>query len=87
MIDPFANNSQSMQVGDLIIENQKDKIIIYGDIDLHLNAQGYKQAQQLHELTAKILQAFVDSKKDSNNEALSKENNDREDKTIDNPFL
>lgn len=87
MIDPFANNSQSMQIGELIIENQTDKIIVYGDIDLYLNAQGYQQAQQLHELTGKILQAFADSEKDSNNKLVSKEKNDREDKSIDNPFL
>ena len=29
MIDPFANNHQSMQIGELVIENQEDKIIIY----------------------------------------------------------
>ncbi len=27
MIDPFANDHQSMQIGELIIENQTDKII------------------------------------------------------------
>ena len=44
MIDPFANNHQSMQVGGLVIENQKDKVIIYGDIDPTLDASGYEQA-------------------------------------------
>ncbi len=87
MIDPFANNHQSMQIGELVIENQEDKIIIYGDIDLHLNESGFQQAQQLHELTTKILQAFESSTKNKNEALSSKEKNDRSDKNIDNPFL
>jgi hypothetical protein len=87
MIEPFANNHQSMQIGELVIENQEDKIIIYGDIDLHLDTTGREQAQQLHELTGKILQAFEDNAKYSKNGLESKDNNDRSDKNIDNPFL
>ena len=87
MIDPFANDHQSMQIGELIIENQTDKIIIYGDIDLTLDATGYKQAQQLHELTSKILQAFENSPIYNNSQHKSKEKDDRLDKNIDNPFL
>ena len=87
MIDPFANDQQSMQIGELVIENQTDKIIIYGDIDLTLDATGYKQAQQLHELTSKILQAFENSSIYNNSQHKSKEKDDRLDKNIDNPFL
>tara|TARA_R110000868_G_scaffold225878_2_gene478178 strand:+ start:477 stop:740 length:264 start_codon:yes stop_codon:yes gene_type:complete len=87
MIEPFANDYQSMQIGDLVIENQKDKIIIYGDIDLTFDELGYKQAQQLHELSGKIVQAFEDKNLYSKNDAKSKENDDQLDKDIDNPFL
>lgn len=87
MIDPFANDHQSMQIGELIIENQTDKIIIYGDIDLTLDATGYEQAQQLHELTSKILQAFENISIYNNSQHKSKEKDDRLDKNIDNPFL
>ena len=91
MIDPFANNHQSMQIGELIIENQTDKIIIYGDIDVHLDASGYEQAKQLHELASKILQAFdypnKYKKTDNNKISESKSKNDQSDDTIDNPFL
>lgn len=87
MIDPFANNHQSMQVGDLVIENQQDKIIIYGDIDLTLDASGYEQAQQLHELTTRIVEAFKDKNLYSKNDNKSKENDDQSGKDIDNPFL
>ncbi len=87
MIDPFANNHQSMQIGELVIENQEDKIIIYGDIDLYLNVSGYEQAKQLHELTSKILQAFEKSDEYMKKSLSSKEKNDQSDESIDNPFL
>ena len=87
MIDPFANNHQSMQIGDLVIENQEDKIIIYGDINLVFNEAGYEQAQQLHELTSKIMLAFEKRSQYSNYNDKSKEKDDQADKIIDNPFL
>ena len=87
MIDPFANNHQSMQIGDLVIENQEGKIIIYGDINLVFNEAGYEQAQQLHELTSKIMLAFENRSQYSNYDDKSKEKDDQSDKVIDNPFL
>ena len=87
MIEPFANNHQSMQIGDLVIENQTDKVVIYGDIDLQLNTIGYEQAQQLHALSGRILQAFTENPEYSKNDVLSKDNSDATDETIDNPFL
>lgn len=101
MIEPFANNHQSMQIGELVIENQTDKIIVYGDIELTLDAAGYEQACQLHQLTCKIIQAFEQAdvcfEKDSaylekdmtysNNEVKSKQKDDQLDRDIDNPFL
>lgn len=87
MIDPFANDHQSMQIGELVIENQTDKIIIYGDIDIELTASGYQQAKQLHELTSKILRHFEDTAQYSKNDGVSKLKDDRLDETIANPFL
>lgn len=87
MIEPFMNNHESMQIGDLVIENQEDKIIIYGDINLVFNEVGYKQAQQLHELTSKIMLAFENKDRYSNNDDKSKEKDDQSGKVIDNPFL
>ena len=87
MIQPFANDHQSMQIGDLVIENQKDKVIIYGDIDLTLDTLGYEQAEQLHELTGKIVKAFENQDLYSKKEIKSKENDDQSGRDIDNPFL
>lgn len=87
MIEPFANNHQSMQVGDLVIENGTDKLIIYGDIELSLDVAGYEQAQQLHQLTTKIMQAFETHSLYNNPDAKSKQKDDQSGKNIDNPFL
>ena len=87
MIEPFMNNYESMQIGDLVIENQEDKIIIYGDINLVFDESGFKQAQQLHELTSKIMLAFENRSQYSNYDDKSKEKDDQSDKIIDNPFL
>ena len=87
MIDPFANNHQSMQIGELVIENQEDKIIIYGDINLVFDETGHEQAKQLHELSSKILLAFENQSTYSNDASKSKEKDDQSDKTVDNPFL
>ncbi|WP_298973560.1 hypothetical protein [uncultured Psychrobacter sp.] len=87
MIEPFANNHQSMQIGELVIENQQDKIIIYGDLDLYLTKAGFAQAKQLHELTTKILAQFEKTDQYTNNDEVSKSNDDWSDDNIDNPFL
>ena len=87
MIDPFANDHQSMQIGQLIIENQQDKIIIYGDIDLTLDKLGRQQAQQLHDLTSKIIQVF-DKKADLiDNNAMKEAKIEESRENVDNPFM
>lgn len=87
MIEPFMNNHESMQIGDLVIENQEDKIIIYGDINLVFDEGGYEQAQQLHELTSKIMLAFENRNQYSSFDDKSKQKDDQLGKIIDNPFL
>ena len=87
MIDPLANDHQSMQIGQLIIENQQDKIIIYGDLDLTLDKIGREQARQLHEVTSKIIQVF-DKKADLVDDDTMKEAKIEKNKeNVDNPFM
>lgn len=99
MISPFANNSESMQVGELVIENQEDKVILYGDIDIYRTAKGLEQAQQLHELFGKIVQELTTAATEEGsfqaksasdttlNEPKNQENSDEDSQLIDNPFL
>lgn len=99
MISPFANDSESLQVGDLVIENQQDKVILYGDIDIYRSEKGLEQAQQLHELFGKIVQVLTAESaknelptsqltvKTTLNEGKNQENSDEDSQLIDNPFL
>jgi len=46
-IHPFANESESIQYGDLTIENRTDRVSIYGSIDLTLDKPGLDHARRL----------------------------------------
>ena len=46
-IHPFANESESIQLGDLTIENRTDRVSIYGSIDLTLDKAGLDHARSL----------------------------------------
>lgn len=73
MIQPYQNNTQSMQVGNLVIENQQDKISIYGDIDLYQNAQGLQDAQKLQALLDNIVQTLIKQQLTTNPLTTNKE--------------
>ncbi|SUD92213.1 hypothetical protein [Psychrobacter phenylpyruvicus] len=88
---PYENDHQSLQIGELVFENQTDKVIAYGDIEITKNKQGLEQAlklQQLFNLIVAKLQSAEqagDFTQDSNKqggitgqESFSKE--------VDNPF-
>jgi hypothetical protein len=55
MIQPYANDSQSQQIGRLSIENQQDRVVLYGQMELTCDQVGLDQAQEL----LCILQAVV----------------------------
>ena len=44
---PYDNEKDSLQTGDLTIENRLDRISIYGSIDIWKDKGGLKAAQQL----------------------------------------
>jgi hypothetical protein len=46
-LHPFANESESLQLGDLTVENRTDRISIYGSIDLTLDKPGLDHARRL----------------------------------------
>ena len=91
MIDPYKNDHQSQQIGQLIIENQTDKVTIYGDIDIEYSEQGLAQAKQLQQLMSAVVEALEQAKADD--KLLTKtQRSQNENKTamqkgnIDNPF-
>ena len=50
IINPFENESESLQIGELTIENRLDRVSIYGSIDLTLDKVGLANARQLKEI-------------------------------------
>jgi hypothetical protein len=46
-ITPYANESESLEIADLTIENRLDRISLYGDLQLTRDKQGLAQAVQL----------------------------------------
>jgi len=49
-IDPFANESESLEIDDLTIENRTDKVSLYGSIDITRDKRGLELARALKHL-------------------------------------
>jgi hypothetical protein len=54
-IEPFANESDSLQIDDLTIENRLDRVSIYGSIEITRDKKGLSAAHILSELLNSIL--------------------------------
>ncbi|WP_036167177.1 hypothetical protein [Massilia sp. 9096] len=52
---PFANESDVLQVGRLMLENRLDRITISGDVDLTADHQGLAAARLLHDLLGRVV--------------------------------
>jgi len=50
IINPFKNESESLQMGDLTVENRIDRVSIYGSIDITRDKEGLAIARQLKEI-------------------------------------
>jgi hypothetical protein len=61
-ISPFANESESLGIGDLTIENRTDRISIYGNIDLTRDKAGLEHARMLKAVLDKVIQALETEK-------------------------
>ncbi len=58
-IEPFANESEALQIDDLTIENRVDKVSIYGSIDITRDKRGLELAQILAHLFNSVVQALT----------------------------
>jgi uncharacterized membrane protein len=61
-ISPFANESESLAIADLTIENRTDRISIYGNIDLTRDKAGLEHARMLKAVLAKVVQVLESEK-------------------------
>jgi hypothetical protein len=57
-LKPFANESDSIGIADLTIENRTDRLSIYGSIDLTRDKEGLRHARDLRALLEKVIQAL-----------------------------
>ena len=54
-IDPFANESQSLQIDDLTVENRTDRVSIYGSIEITRDMRGLELARTIKHLLDSIV--------------------------------
>jgi len=57
-ITPFANEADSVGIGDLTIENRADRVSIYGSLDLTRDKQGLEYARALKGLLDKVVRVL-----------------------------
>jgi len=62
-ITPFANEADSVGIGDLTVENRLDRVSIYGSLDLTRDKQGLKNARALKELVDNVVRVLESDKK------------------------
>ena len=55
---PYANDSAAIEVGDLKLENGRDRIACYGSLDLTRDKAGLALARQLQTVLAAVVQAL-----------------------------
>lgn len=79
MFKPFENESESSSIEDLTLENQTDRINVYGNLQITKDQQGLAQAKQL--------QAFINAVVDAlEKEPLPEKIKLQDEQEIDNPF-
>jgi hypothetical protein len=59
---PFANEADSMQIGELTMENGTDRIALYGNLDLTRDKDGLKNARLLKTLLDQIVKTLESDK-------------------------
>jgi hypothetical protein len=57
-IDPFANESDSLDIGGLTVENRTDRVSVYGSVDLTRDKQGLAHARELKTLVDAVVAAL-----------------------------
>ncbi|MGI4954092.1 MAG: hypothetical protein ACRYGM_19995 [Janthinobacterium lividum] len=55
---PFADDSAATSVGDLRLENGRDRIAVYGSLDLTRDQAGLALAREMHQVLESIIQVM-----------------------------
>ena len=80
LINPFQNESDTLQLGDLTIENRVDRMSFYGSLDITRDKIGLENAQQLKSIIEMIVGELESSELP---DQITIEPTD----TVNNPFL
>jgi hypothetical protein len=54
-IDPFHNESETLQIAELTIENRLDRVSLFGSLDITLDKEGLEKARQLKDVVDLII--------------------------------
>jgi hypothetical protein len=54
-MQPFQNEAEELEIGDLKIENRLDRVTIYGRLDLTRDKAGLENARALKELFVSVV--------------------------------
>ncbi|HYH38161.1 MAG TPA: hypothetical protein VD860_08070 [Azospirillum sp.] len=57
-IKPFANESDSVGIAGLTVENRTDRVSLYGNLDLTRDKEGLKNARALRDLLDRVVTAL-----------------------------
>ena len=57
-IEPFANESDSLSVGGLTVENRTDRVSLYGNLDLTRDKRGLADARELKAVVDAVVAAL-----------------------------
>lgn len=59
---PFSDDSSSLSIGELTVENGTDKVALYGSLDVTRDKNGLKQAKALKSAVDAIVRALEQNK-------------------------
>jgi hypothetical protein len=54
-INPFQNESETLQISELTIENRLDRVSFYGSLDITKDKEGLANAQQLMDILGMVV--------------------------------
>ena len=60
-INPFQNESDSLQVGELTIENRIDRVSFYGSLDITRDKEGLEKAKHLKSILTMVCEKLENS--------------------------
>ncbi|MCW2239063.1 hypothetical protein [Azospirillum canadense] len=61
-IKPFANESEALTLGELIVENHIDRLALFGSLDLTRDQVGLRHARALKALLDEVVHALESDK-------------------------